>query len=325
MKAFLFCAGEGRRFRPLTDQIPKPAIPFLTLPLGLYPLFWMKQFGFSEIGINLFHLPKKVQNAFHLYSGKLPPLKYFLEEKLLGSGGGLKNAESFFNTESDFFICNGDSVFFPDKENQIKDAFHFHQTSKAMATLLVIRHPEVGTKFGAIWTDQNKNIVGFGKDRPAVATEAFHYIGAAWMNSKILEGVGPGHQNLFEDLMSKHPPEKLKIMEVSGLWFETGNEADYLQGTENSLQLLASGQLNNLTEKKFLESALDYFAPNWELKKSANKTLLLGPKAKCSLDQVENFAVVCADITVPENIPLDRAIILKNNFSNKLKISGIKN
>jgi NDP-sugar pyrophosphorylase family protein len=38
MKGLLLAAGLGTRFKPYTDQVPKPAIPLLNVPIAYYNL-----------------------------------------------------------------------------------------------------------------------------------------------------------------------------------------------------------------------------------------------------------------------------------------------
>jgi hypothetical protein len=64
--AVLYAAGRGERLRPLTDEVAKPALPMLDVPLaafGLAPLLAIA----PTVVMNVRHLPRSVTGALLPY------------------------------------------------------------------------------------------------------------------------------------------------------------------------------------------------------------------------------------------------------------------
>ena len=152
-KAFILGAGLGTRLRPLTFIRPKPLVPVLGKPLIEYAIRHLKTVGINHIIINTHHLPE--QYLVKIGSGENFGLdiSYSYEPKLLDTGGGLKNIESFIGNET-FIMYNGDIITDIDLSKMIK----FHKKRKALATLLVSkRHLPLH-----LWMDKDNKITDLG-------------------------------------------------------------------------------------------------------------------------------------------------------------------
>ena len=130
MKAFILCAGLGKRLQPITKEIPKPLIPFF----GKTPLFLilekLKELKIKEIGINLHW--KKEQIKKYLLKQKYFNFHFFYEKELLDTGGALKNAKNFLK-DSNFIVINSDIIF----DFSLKEPIKYHNQKKNLCTILI--------------------------------------------------------------------------------------------------------------------------------------------------------------------------------------------
>ena len=92
MRAILLCAGRGTRFRPVTEAIPKPLLPFLNVPLAVAHLRRLREAGVGEVAVNLHHLGDEVERQLREEPADLPQLAFFPEPAILGTAGALRNA-----------------------------------------------------------------------------------------------------------------------------------------------------------------------------------------------------------------------------------------
>lgn len=290
MKAMLLAAGEGTRFRPYTSKVPKPALPLLNVPLGLYSFDFLKSAGVTSLVVNTFHLPEKIKT---LYSNQGFFPVTFSEEKghILGSGGGLGNAKSHFAGEEDFFHLNADEVIITQNERLFDDLKKSHLKEKAICTLMVTNHPEVGTKFGGIWVNVAGEVIGFGKTRPADAVHGFHYLGVQILNKKIFDYIPDGVESniLYDVVMAAiRQGHKVCVHKVECGWAETGNLHDYMEATENILKNIANQNPDYNLLKEFLRKV----DPQSQLIKKDGSLAWIHAQADLSRVQIKNFAVI---------------------------------
>src|SRR5687768_14967627 len=96
-KGMVLAAGLGTRLQPITQKTPKPLVPVLNVPNILHSLYLLKRVGITEIILNLHHLPDQLEQFLGDGSRWGLKLAYSREQQLLGTGGGLKKAEKFFD------------------------------------------------------------------------------------------------------------------------------------------------------------------------------------------------------------------------------------
>ncbi len=129
MKAMILAAGEGRRLRPLTNHLPKPMLPVGGKPLLEHIIINLRHSGITEFAVNLHHLPQAVTDYFGDGSRLGVKLRYSIEDRLLGSAGGVKRVEDFF--DEPFVVYYGDVFTLAD----IRPMIAHHYRSGVLATM----------------------------------------------------------------------------------------------------------------------------------------------------------------------------------------------
>jgi mannose-1-phosphate guanylyltransferase len=224
----------------------KPALPFLNVPLLYYSTTLLRAAGATELVINAHYKPEQIVALAQGIRGFSSPAQISYEiEAPLGSGGGVWKAKPFLyeGSDSSFLLANGDEVIFPSTDLVLPQFLAQHRASTALATLFVMQHPEVGSKFGGVWADDQGFVHGFGKSAPAVAfgparsLRAYHYVGLQVLRSAIFDFLPAGESNLLYDALTKaiHAGHRVQIFEDKCRWFETGNPADFLDATKECL------------------------------------------------------------------------------------------
>ena len=107
MRAMILAAGFGSRLKPLTLSLPKPMFPLLNQPLLEHTLNYLSSQGIQDIIVNVHHLPEKIVEHFAAGTNFGVRLQFSREEKILGTAGGLKKAQSFLEKET-FLVMNSD-------------------------------------------------------------------------------------------------------------------------------------------------------------------------------------------------------------------------
>ena len=235
MNVMLLAAGLGTRLRPYTLHTPKPAIPWLSIPLGYYSLGFLEDIKIDKLVVNIHHLPKQIED---LYVNLGYPVEFSDEtDKILGSGGGLRKALPKFIGKGSFLVSNADEIMFSENPYIMKEVLRFHEWHKGMATLLAMPHPEVGHKFGGLW-GQFKSSTEFQIhkfSKTAVdGMQGLHFTGIMVLRDEIARYFlkdPMSEENILYETLTRALQEGEQVYAYSCPelhWFETGNPHDFL-------------------------------------------------------------------------------------------------
>lgn len=264
MRGMILAAGLGTRLRPLTDHYPKPALPFLNVPLVYYSKNLLEHGGVTDLVVNTHHLAAQVRELFSPAHSQppSPAVKSFKNihfshetPEILNSGGGIRQARRWLEGEGCFLAANGDEILIPPAEDILEKLTENHRRSGALATLLVMEHPEVGKKFGGVWVDTTGRVMGFGKVPSQAGLQGLHFTGFQCLSDRVFSFISEGTPNIFYDVLVQAiaQGELVRVLKIeSALWVETGNPHDYLQAHEVLLNELLKKRVPQL--QKFLEN-----------------------------------------------------------------------
>ena len=107
MKAMILAAGFGTRLWPLTASVPKPLVPVANVPLIDRIIAHLAICGVKAVIVNAHHRHEQLTGHFE---GSTPfglPVEVRVEREILGTGGGIKNTEDFWD-DAPFVVVNGD-------------------------------------------------------------------------------------------------------------------------------------------------------------------------------------------------------------------------
>ncbi len=190
-KALLLAAGLGERLRPLTLSTPKPLISIGSHLLIEYNLTLLKKFGVKEVMVNLHHLGEKIKTT--LGNGKKYGLKikYSEEKEILGTGGGIKNVESFFESES-FIVMNADILL----DISLHSVWETHLQQKNIATLVLSSHERKDVK-RLVYLNSRNEVLSISENPPQENAKGYIFTGAQILEKKILEQLPPQPHSLL--------------------------------------------------------------------------------------------------------------------------------
>ncbi len=230
MKAMILAAGFGTRLWPLTIERTKPAIPFLNRPLIAYTIEYLKQYGITDIIINLHHEPESVQEQIGDGSEYGVKIHYSLEEpEILGTSGALDQVRDLLQDET-FILVNGKIITNLD----LGAALQTHRSQEAIATLVLKSNPN-REKFSEIIVNEAGYYQGFGGFPLTTSTEhltPLMFVGIHILEPKIFEYIPRG---VFSDSIRDVYPAAMRAGEQiaahigAGDWYELSTLARYLE------------------------------------------------------------------------------------------------
>lgn len=317
MNLQILSAGLGTRLKPITDKTPKPALTLLNIPMIFWSYHFFNNRNLNSVVVNTFHLEQTLQKILSSYKHNFT---YISDGKeVLGTGGGIANAKDKIIGKENFWVINGDSIFLTE-DSFINETESTHKRKDAIATLVVMDHPEVGEKFGGIWVDSEDQVLNMGKDRPKAAVKGYHFTGFRVLSDKIFQYLKNTPSELFDALrVALKDGHTIAIHKVKGEFFETGNVEDYLKTTSTLLNYLKHGKYQN-----YLSSLLKQYSPlsklnDLETMLKANvdihTILYTDTPVKIFEDSTFNgFVVLGKNCEIQEGCVLENAVILENSI-----------
>jgi len=224
MKAMILAAGSGTRLFPLTRLRPKPLFPIHNIPLLELTINQLKEAGVKDIVINTHHLNQKINTYFqeNMPSGVNITLKY--EPHLLGTAGGIKNVEDFWDDQP-FITINGDIIHTVD----LNAAYQNHIKSGNLATLVLHYYP----RYNQVEIDQEGTIIGIREERVRETSSATYrcaFTGIHIISPRFLREIPP---HRYVDIISIYLQLIARGMKVRGYqvenhyWLDIGTPEDY--------------------------------------------------------------------------------------------------
>jgi NDP-sugar pyrophosphorylase family protein len=157
MKAMIFAAGLGTRFKPWTDKHPKALAIVNGKSLLQRTVEYLQQYDIQDVVVNVHHFAEQVEEAIAKNKGWGSNIQVSNEEiELLDTGGGLMKARDLIGNET-FMTINVDIL----TDMNIKYFLSIHQQQQGLITLAVSDRPTsrylIFNKYNRLCGWRNKN------------------------------------------------------------------------------------------------------------------------------------------------------------------------
>lgn len=308
--------GIGTRLRPLTCDLPKPMVPIFNKPVMEYGIELLKKHGVRDIAVTLHYLPNMIMDYFGSGSKFDVNIKYYIEEKPLGTGGSVKNAEDFLDTT--IIVISGDAF----TDIDLRKAYDFH-TEKGSKATLVLKRETIPLEFGLVITDEDGRIIRF-LEKPSwgeVFSDTIN-TGIYILEPEVFQYYRKGDNFDFsKDLFPKLLEDGVPIYGYIGeeYWCDIGDLNTYIETHEDILRqgnkhyLLGGSQGEGIWigEGTIIEKGAKIYPPVYIGENSVIK-------AEAS---IKPYSVVGSNCIIGEGTSLKRSIIWDNaNISNNCEI-----
>lgn len=133
MKAMIFAAGLGTRFKPWTDKHPKALALVNGKTLLQRNIEYLQRYGITDVIVNVHHFADQITDTLALHKGWGSRISISDEtNEVLETGGGLKKAGWYFD-QGPFVVINADIL----TDLSLDDIISYHNQYKPLATLAV--------------------------------------------------------------------------------------------------------------------------------------------------------------------------------------------
>jgi N-acetyl-alpha-D-muramate 1-phosphate uridylyltransferase len=131
LKAIIFAAGLGTRFKPWTDSHPKALAIVNGKSLLQRNIEYLQQYGINDVVVNVHHFPNQIINAIKNNNGWGSKIIISDESnEVLETGGGLLKAKHLLLNDQPFVSLNVDIL----TTLNLDELFAFHQLHKPLVT-----------------------------------------------------------------------------------------------------------------------------------------------------------------------------------------------
>jgi mannose-1-phosphate guanylyltransferase len=233
MQAIVLVGGEGTRLRPLTDDVPKPALKLVDRPFLAYMIEWLAAHGVTEAVLACGFLPGVLREALGDGERAGVRLTYVTEPERRGTAGAIRFAADALgdDLEDRFLALNGDVL----TDLDLTALLRAHGERGARATLAL--HPvEDSAAYGLVRSDGDGEVQAFlEKTGEHVAGEV--NAGAYVLERSVLDLIPTQREVSIErEVFPRLVGDGLRSLRLDGYWMDIGTPERYLQASWDILE-----------------------------------------------------------------------------------------
>jgi mannose-1-phosphate guanylyltransferase len=321
MQAIVLVGGEGTRLRPLTNDVPKPALTLVDRPFLAYMVEWLAAHGVTEAVLACGFLPDVLREALGDGEHAGVRLTYVAEPERRGTAGAIRFAAEALgdNLDERFLALNGDVLADLDLSALVRT----HREREAAATIAL--HPvEDSAAYGLVSVEGSGAVTEFvektGEPVPGEVNA-----GAYVLERSVLELIPPARDVSIErEVFPRLVGAGLGALRLDGYWMDIGTPERYLQASWDILEGRVATRVRPTAPGLLVGAGADIdsaatvgpravVAPGCRLAAGAQvrESVLLDG---CSIGAgaTVNGSVLAAGVTVEAGARLDGAIVGRN-------------
>jgi mannose-1-phosphate guanylyltransferase len=233
VQAIVLVGGEGTRLRPLTDEVPKPALTLVDRPFLAYVVEWLGTHGVTEAVLACGFLPDQLQEALGEGEHEGVKLTYVTEPERRGTAGAIRFAAEALGERLDdrFLALNGDVL----TDLDLTALLRAHEVRGAAATIGLYGVEDSGA-YGLVECDPEGVVLDF-REKTGEAVPGAINAGAYVLEHEVLDLIPAGQEfsierQVFPELVGNG----LCALPLSGYWMDIGVPERYLQATWDILE-----------------------------------------------------------------------------------------
>lgn len=233
MQAIVLVGGEGTRLRPLTDEVPKPALTLVDRPFLAYMVEWLGTHGVTEAVLACGFLPDQLREALGDGEHGGVKLTYVTEPERRGTAGAIRFAAEALGDrlEDRFFALNGDVL----TDLDLSALLRSHEERRPRATI-GLYGVEDSSAFGLVECDAAGVVRDF-REKTGEAVPGEINAGAYVLQREVLDLIPAGREFSIEtEVFPRLVGEGLCALPLSGYWMDIGVPERYLQATWDILE-----------------------------------------------------------------------------------------
>ncbi len=290
MKALVLAGGFGTRLRPLSCSRPKTLFPLANQPIIDYALQSLAEGGVDTVILSVHYMADQIVRY-------LGPTKYDMdilisrEQRPLGKGGGIKNAEDILNGEP-FIVFNGDII----ADLDLRRFKSFHEEKGGLATIALYQVTDP-SRYGSVELDREGRITRFvEKPEPGQAPSNLINAGIYVLEPEVLEYMPPGKKFDTEEEVFPILAQESKLFgfEFHGYWSDIGVPEEYLNANATMLDKRSGGP--------------DNVNANVDPTATVKKPCILGDNVNIGTD-----SVIGPDVSIMDNVHVGRGVTIENS------------
>lgn len=225
--------GEGTRLRPLTEDVPKPALTLVDRPFLAYMVEWLGAHGVTEVVLACGFLPDVLREALGEGEHEEVRLRYVVEPEQRGTAGAIRFAAEALGAELDdrFLALNGDVL----TDLDLTALIGAHRERRARATIALYPVAD-SSAYGLVETGAGGEVTEFAEKTGEPLPGEIN-AGAYCLERSVLDLIPPGREVSIErEVFPRLVGAGLGALRLDGYWKDIGTPERYLEASWDILE-----------------------------------------------------------------------------------------